>query len=74
MFFAGNENPIGSIEDAIRKGKVRGYRAPCKVGVATLVDDPQTVVLRTQDANGVAPIVICLNKNQAKELASFLLR
>lgn len=74
MNFPQDEEEIGTIE-AIRKGKgSNSYQAPCKVGVAKLDHDSNTRILRTEDANGTAPIVVCLTIEQAKELAKMLMQ
>lgn len=71
--FPRDEKEIGEI-NAIRKGKKNSHQAPCKVGVTKLDYEPNCRILRTQDANGTAPIVIVLTIEQAKELAEMLLQ
>ena len=73
MFFSKNENPIGSIENAARKGKRKGNQSLCKVGAAKPIGDPDKVILRTEDANGTAPIIILLTKEQAQQLSEMLI-
>ena len=75
MLFAKNEKKFGQINDAVRKGKGAGEKqSPCSIGVATLKDDPDTIIVRTEDASGTPPIIVCLNKDQAKRLITMLVR
>lgn len=72
MFFPNDEKPMGFIE-AKRKGKKGAYyQAPCKIGISVLDNDRDTIIIRTEDANGTAPIVICLTKEQIITLTEFV--